>query len=280
MAPAPASYTHSPVRMRPDLPAEPASPPICPAQARRRGRALAAVLLAGLATGAPAADDPKLDTTAQQRAPTAFAGDKPEPVLHWGVGNGRSWVVPALDILGFDLALNQFNRKFSGIADYDSTGSSIRENFGGRWLYDTDPFDINQFAHPYQGSMYHGFARSAGLSYWSASAYTFLGSAVWEIAGETTTPSINDQFTTGIGGSFLGEALFRIASLMLESGDGTREGFWREAGAAAISPATGLNRLYGTRFDGVFRSNDPPVYTRLDLDVTFAYTFTPRSRRV
>ena len=78
--------------------------------------------------------------------------------------------------------------------------------------------------------MYHGFARSAGLGYWEASAYTFLGSAVWEVAGETTQPSINDQFTTGFGGSFLGEPLFRMANLLLESGDGT-PGFWRELGA-------------------------------------------------
>ena len=30
------------------------------------------------------------------------------------------------------------------------------------------------------------FARSAGLSYWESAAYTFAGSMMWEIAGETT----------------------------------------------------------------------------------------------
>ena len=84
--------------------------------------------------------------------------------------------------------------------------------------------------------MYLGFARSAGLGYWESLGYTFAGSALWEIAGETTPPSINDQITTGIGGAFLGEALFRMASLMLEHGGVPR--FWRELGAAAISPAT------------------------------------------
>lgn len=229
------------------------------------------ILLASMAVApqiCAAQDDPALDTPAQQEAPTAFADDAPHPVLHWGAGDGKSYWIPAADILLFDTSLNQFNRHFSGTDDYDTSFSSFKHNLKHKWVRDNDPFSINQFGHPYQGSMYHGFARSAGLGYWQASAYTILGSAGWEIAGETTPPSINDQFTTGFGGSFLGESLFRLASLMLESGDGDRPGFWRELGAAFISPSTGLNRLaYGDRFDGVFRSHDPAVYTRLSLGV-------------
>jgi hypothetical protein len=56
-----------------------------------------------------------------------------------------------------------------------------------------------------------------------------------------------------------------MASLLLESGDGN-PGFWRELGAAVLSPATGFNRwVFGQRFAGVFRSNDPAVYTRAQL---------------
>ena len=60
-----------------------------------------------------------------------------------------------------------------------------------------------------------------------------------------------------------------MSSLLLESGDGSgKPGFWRELGAAAISPANGFNRLaYGKRFRGVFRSNNPAVFTRLQLGV-------------
>ena len=61
--------------------------------------------------------------------------------------------------------------------------------------------------------MYHGFARSAGFNYWESAGYTFAGSALWEIVGETTQPSINDQVASGIGGTFLGEALFRMSNL-------------------------------------------------------------------
>ena len=87
---------------------------------------------------------------------------------------------------------------------------------------------------------------------------------MWEIAGETTAPSRNDQITTGIGGTFLGEALFRMASLVLEKGDGDR--LWREIGAGIISPATAFNRLaFDKRFDAVFASRNPAYYSRLGL---------------
>ena len=61
---------------------------------------LYAVLLA-LALLTPetsSAEDPKLDTKEQKVAPTAFADEKPKPVLHWGKGDGKSYLVPALDI--------------------------------------------------------------------------------------------------------------------------------------------------------------------------------------
>jgi hypothetical protein len=112
--------------------------------------------------------------------------------------------------------------------------------------------------------MYFGFARSAGLGFWESFAYTFAGSALWEIAGETTPPSKNDQINTGIGGAFLGETLFRMASLVLEHDNVPP--FWRELGAAVISPSLGFNRLaFGDRFDAIFPSHDPAYYSRLNL---------------
>ncbi len=157
----------------------------------------------------------------------------------------KSYLVPFLDIAAFDTLLNRLNYRFIDRGTYNVNMSSIRRNANSPWVLDTDPFSINQFLHPYQGSMYHGFARSVGLNYWESLAYTFAGSALWEIAGETTLPSRNDQIATGIGGTFLGEPLFRLASRVLERTDHL-SGFWRELFTAVISPATGFNRLaYG-----------------------------------
>jgi hypothetical protein len=112
--------------------------------------------------------------------------------------------------------------------------------------------------------MYHTFARSAGLNYWEGLAYTFLGSAMWEVVGETTPPSRNDQVTTGIGGSFLGESLFRMANLILEK-EGLHSSY-RELFGFAVSPATGFNRhAFGNRFKPIFPSHDGAHFTRLQL---------------
>lgn len=185
----------------------------------------------------------------------------PRPDLSEEIDANKSYAIPAVEIVGLDVLLNQFDRQYFGCCEFHSTTRSIRRNLRSSWVVDRDPFVVNQLGHPYQGSIYHGFARASGLGYWEASGYTFLGSAFWEIAGETTQPSRNDQITTGIGGTFLGEALFRMANLVLER---EREPTWyREVLAAAISPPTGFNRYaFGDRFRRVFPSRDPVYFTR------------------
>lgn len=181
-------------------------------------------------------------------------------------GTQKSYLIPALEIVSFDVLLNLFDRAYFGCCDFDVDLSSIKRNLNRGWNVDRDKFTVNQVGHPYQGSMYHGFARGSGLGYWESMVYTFAGSLFWEIAGETTPPSRNDQINTGIGGSFLGETLFRMSSLWLEQERGSR--FWREILAAAISPPVGFNRLaFGDRFDGIFPSNHPQYYGRLQVGI-------------
>jgi len=176
----------------------------------------------------------------------------------------KSFTIPALEIIGFDLLLSSYNRRFSGSSDYDVTGSSIRRNLRGPWVVDNDPFRVNQFLHPYQGSLYHGAARASGLNYWEATALTFAGSAWWEITGEKTPPARNDQIASGIAGSFLGEPLFRIARLITDRSDLPYA--WRNWLATAVSPPVGLNRLlFDNRFDGAFVDHNPAYYGRLHV---------------
>ncbi len=192
----------------------------------------------------------------------------PHNVLNWETGEGRSYVIPALDIVGYIFILNQYNRHFSKEPEtYRSTGHTIERHLtDGHWVIDNDQFEVNQFLHPYTGTLYHGFARSAGLNFWESLFYDAAGSFIWEIAGETTLPSINDQISTTFGGAFLGEPLFRMANLILEGGT---PGFWRELAAAIVSPATGFNRLaFGNRFDTVYPSRDPAIFYRFQAGGT------------
>lgn len=195
----------------------------------------------------------------------ASTEDAPKRLVLDDRPRSKSYLIPGLEIVAFDVLLNRFDHAFVDPDEYDVSLSSIRRNLRSSWNEDRDPFTINQFLHPYQGSMYHGFARSAGLNFWESFGYTFAGSLFWEIAGETTPPAKNDQIASGIGGAFFGESLFRLANLVLE--DDTRlQGPWRELTAAAISPATGFNRYaFGDRFDALFASQNPAYFRRLSV---------------
>ncbi len=183
-----------------------------------------------------------------------------------GEGRAKSYMVPAMEIMAFDGLLSVANRQFSSDGAYSSNLTSARNNLHGNWKVDNDPYKVNQIGHPYQGSMYHSLARSAGLSYWEAAGYTFAGSVLWEVAGERTDPSLNDQIASGVAGSFFGEALYRMSSLVLERGGGMSP-FWRELTAAAISPATGFNR-HVMGYESIFSSDGAPVYSRLSMGVS------------
>jgi hypothetical protein len=193
--------------------------------------------------------------------------------LTWETRTGRSYLIPALEIPAFILLLNGVDRLIypNDLSNGKKTYSTNLETFkdhvvDGPWGIDTDAFEVNQFLHPYQGSMYHGFARSAGLNYWESLAYSSAGSFLWETGGETSNPSINDQIASGIGGTFFGEALFRMANLMLERDDESTPGFWRELLAMLISPPTGINRnAFGDRFKSIYPSHDPATFWRLQL---------------
>jgi hypothetical protein len=205
--------------------------------------------------------------SAQDSAPATAPTTAPATVLDWETGAGKSYFIPALEIPAFGFLLNQFDRAAYDSPDYDSNRDTIWKNLRTAPEYDKDPFNVNQLGHPYVGSLYYGFARSAGLNFWESTGYALFGSFLWETAGEQTPPSINDYVTTAFGGSFLGEALFRMAGLLLEREDTPR--FWRELGATLLSPPTGVNRwVFGDRFKPVFPSRDPAVFYRLRLGAT------------
>jgi hypothetical protein len=202
----------------------------------------------------------------------------PAQTPEWGTGDAQSHVVPALEILGFEFLLNQVDRHTAADdEEYESDFATFEDNLQSGWVIDNDPFGVNQLGHPYSGAIYHNFARSTGNDYWVSLAYTFVGSLLWETAGETTRPSLNDQITTGIGGTFLGEALFRSASRILEDPEVTTAG---EVGAVLLSPPLAFNRLAFDRFDGIYPGRGPTVVSHASLGARSNTFVADRNRSI
>ena len=239
---------------------------------------LSGALAFGLVTpGAGFAEDAAIVAASAPQAPATTtspppSSEVPKSTLSLDTSPGKSYVIPGVEIIGYLLLLNLYDRNFTEPkAVYRTNGHTFREHLtDSKWVIDDDQFVTNQFLHPYSGTIYYGLARSTGLNFWESFLYAAAGSFLWEIGGETGPPSINDQISTPIGGTFLGEPLFRMASLLLEEGGG-RPGFLRELGAALLSPPTGFNRLvFGNRFDAVFPSHQPAIFSRFQLGGTLS----------
>ncbi|MDO8356089.1 MAG: hypothetical protein Q7U76_06845 [Nitrospirota bacterium] len=107
-------------------------------------------------------------TTDELRAPASPqaspigppALDGPNQSLNWETRAGRSYVIPAGELIGYLVLLNQFDRRFVDPKDVYRTGtkSTWKNLTDSKWVVDTDPFATNQFLHPYGGSIYYGIA--------------------------------------------------------------------------------------------------------------------------
>jgi hypothetical protein len=224
--------------------------------------AVAASIL--LTQGMPqAAPDPDRSLMSLSGDPTLPWEDPPsEPEEPWEK-NAFNYILPAIEIAAFEVLLNQFDRHVIDSQAYGVNYDTLRANLHHAWVLDNDPFSTNMLQHPYSGAIFYGFARSAGLSYELSFLYTAYGSVLWEYAGETTPPSINDLIMTSVGGSFLGEALFRMANLLLRNG-GNDPGVLRQVGAAVILPSATVD-VYGNQYARIFQNQDPAVFLRMSL---------------
>ncbi len=111
------------------------------------------------------------------------------------------------------------------------------------WEWDRDPFQTNQFGHPYHGSLYFNSFRANGYNFWEAIPGTVAGTLVWETLGETERPSINDAVNTSFGGIVLGEMTYRLSNMIVNN---RGRGFKRNASevlAFVVSPMNGFNRI-------------------------------------
>ncbi len=223
--------------------------------------ALATALLAALLAAAPAraqeaatpapATSPAPPAAALTPAPPAPAEPAlrlAEPTLAVKPRPSPSWWLPPLEVVGISAVISGWNRAVGGDPTFYSTLTSFKNHLNGPWWYDEDKFATNQFGHPYQGHMYFSTARSLGQGFWTSFLHAGFGSLLWEMAGELEPPSVNDQITTTVAGSFLGEILYRLSNRILDGGGGSPSA-WRKLAAAAVEPIGGFNRLlYGQKY--------------------------------
>ena len=129
-------------------------------------------------------------------------------------------------------------------------------NVTSAWAWDDDGFHVNQWGHPYQGSLYFNGFRANGYGFWASATAAVAGSFLWECCGETKPMSSNDMVTTTLGGVALGEMLHRVSLLLLDNRATGRERLAREIAAALLDPARGVSRLVHGGATG--RAANPP----------------------
>lgn len=186
------------------------------------------MLLAWLIAGVASADDPSSDAPLREEEPAPLAR------LPW-----ENYVVPALENAAINFTMLSFNNLVTRMSYARVSPESVARNLQpSSWTVDTDYFITNQFGHAYHGNFNFNAARSSGLSFWVSGLYALLNSLSWELFFEVEAPSVNDQITTPIGGSLLGEALHRSALQLRRSG-GPK--WLTSIGAALLDPLGALN---------------------------------------
>jgi hypothetical protein len=228
-----------------------------------RGRVIATAVLAACLTapllasaqeaGAAATPVPAVpDSTLLERIRSAAAQEAPAPVVRIPdyqspecPGCPRlSWGRALLGTVGVNVTFNLLNLATRSGEERDQfkvTPKTWWENLKYGYIFDDNQFRVNQFGHPYQGGMYFNAGRANGLNYWESAMMSAMGSFTWECCGEKNRGSINDFYSTTMGGMVLGEVFHRMAGLVRDNmATGGRSK--KELMALAIDPVGGAVR--------------------------------------
>lgn len=149
----------------------------------------------------------------------------------------------AIETFGINMGVWAVNRYIVNEDFAHINGQTIKNNFKTGFVWDTDKFSTNLFAHPYHGSLYFNAARSNGMDFWQSVPFTIGGSLMWELFMENEPPSINDLIATTGGGMAFGEITYRLSDLFLDDRTSGKERIGREILAGLLSPIRALNRL-------------------------------------
>lgn len=154
----------------------------------------------------------------------------------------RRLFLPYAESIGLNILYNLGNRA-RGHETAKIGPKSWYANLKHGFEWDTNPFGVNQFGHPYQGTNYFAAGRANGLSFWESTPVAAFGSASWEYFFENNRASLNDLINTTLGGIALGEVLNRTGWLIrnTEATGGRR--LTHEILATIVDPITGATRF-------------------------------------
>jgi hypothetical protein len=178
-----------------------------------------------------------------------------------------------------------FNEVVPGRAQLKISQISPRSwlnNIEHGWEWDDNAFQVNHFAHPFQGNIYFNAARSNGYGYWTSILFATAGSYHWECCGETHFMSVNDWYNTAIGGAAVGEMLYRTSSMVLDNTATGSERAWREIGAFLMNPTRGFTRLVTGNASRVYANPEHPsdrIPNRLENQLSFGVRKATSERR-
>jgi len=169
----------------------------------------------------------------------------------------RSWGKSVLGTLGINVTFNLVNLAMrpDSREEFKVSPKTWWSNLKYGYIFDDNQFQVNQFGHPYQGGMYFNAGRANGLNYWESAAMSAMGSFTWECCGETNRGSINDFFSTTLGGMVLGEVFHRMGGLVRDN-TATSGRTKRELMALALDPIGGLTRAVNGEW-GAVKPNPP-----------------------
>lgn len=96
----------------------------------------------------------------QGETASSSISEVPQFSFTWETRPGRSYLIPALEIPAHLFLLNQYARHYTEPTElYRTTGNTFRTHLtDSKWVIDDDQFSVNQFLHPYSGTVYYGLA--------------------------------------------------------------------------------------------------------------------------
>ncbi len=161
--------------------------------------------------------------------------------------NAKNPLLAAVEVTAINAVAVTMNRYYYGTAGVAVGPETWRKNLELGFEWDMNPFRANYVEHPMAGSLYFNAGRVNGMDFWESLPLVAGGSLQFELFGEPNRPSLNDFMMTTMGGVSLGEASYRLSSLILDNQASGAERVAREVTATVVSPLRGVHRLLSGR---------------------------------